>query len=236
MAKRDPLLTEFERLVFSDLNKRKNVKKSKRQKSVSTRPEKTRTKSTKTNISRNRKRKRTSKNVNSKNKKSISQGRGRESSRRITGLEFSRFRSKDSEEKKPNCLRITFTKRSSFKKKIDLINSWDGKEIDYFSERTPRPIAIQTILTTKKGRSKFERASRFSDFSFHIDRYSTHSFILNSMIAYQDNYIEYIEDTDEANESDWVYNPKNIMAITVRFIYYKEPKDRSLNIDKFLKS
>lgn len=235
MAKRDKLLIEFERLVFNDLNTKKNVKKSKGKKSLSKRPQKTRSKSDNRNRTGNHKGKSKTKNTSSKNKGKVSQNRSRQSSGRINGLEFSRFSSIGSGEKKANCLKIKFTKRQSFKQKIDLINKWNGKEIDYFSERYPRPIAIQCILTTKKGRKTFERASRFSDFSIHIDREYTISFILNFMIAYQDNYIEYIEDTDGGNESDWVYNPKNIIAITVRFIYYRELPKPDLDVDKFLK-
>src|SRR6478736_5752746 len=115
MAKRDPLLTELERLVFSDLNKRKNVKKPTRKKSLPKRRKKTRSLTAKGNTLGNRKGKSKTKNTTSKNKKSIPQIGSGKLTRRIAGIELSRFRSKDSEEKKPNCLRLKFTKRASFK-------------------------------------------------------------------------------------------------------------------------
>lgn len=234
MAKKDKLLSEFERLVFNDLKKRKHGSKSQAKKSKGKSPSKRRPSNNENFTTRKTTRKGKSKS-STKNKKPIhkvsSGKRNRLSTEGINGLRFERKRTADSDKRaKPTILKIIFTKHSSFKKKVDLINSINEWIFEYFTGRVPFPIAIQTILTTKKRRDTFERASRFSDFDVHISNVYVKSFILNAMIAYQDNYIEYIEDPEEERESDWVYNPKNIHAITVKFIYYQKPVSRELDI------
>jgi hypothetical protein len=74
------------------------------------------------------------------------------------------------------------------------------------------------ILTTKKGKETFERATKISPFDFVVNVPNVKKYILEMMVGFQDNYIEYVESEEPLN-SDWVYDPSKIIKVTVRFIY-----------------
>lgn len=133
-------------------------------------------------------------------------------------LRFEFPRDKEDKRKAGNVIIINLPQRS-FQAKIKAINNWNGSELKRFVNRFSKfPQAIQVILTTKKGRDTFQRASKISPYDFVVNVESTKKFILEMMVAFQDNYLEYIEGT-EPLDSDWVYNPSKIIAVTVRFIY-----------------
>lgn len=149
------------------------------------------------------------KELQKSSKKRLSKGR----------LKFERKPNKENKRLRGNVFVISFPERSSFRKKINLINNWDGSELKYYVDRFSKlPQAIQVILTTKKVKELFARASRISSFDFVVNVPNTKKFILETMFSFQDNYIEYIEDT-ELRDSAWVYNPGKIKMVTVRFIY-----------------
>lgn len=132
---------------------------------------------------------------------------------------FTRLKNKEDRRKKGNAITIFF-RTKTFQNKIKELLALPEKVLDYYTIREKGfPFAAQTILTTKKGKDVFARASRFTANDFHVDSANTKQFALESMVNYQDNYIEYIEDST-TRSSDWVYNPKNIIAITIKFIYY----------------
>lgn len=134
-------------------------------------------------------------------------------------LSFERRPNKENKRKRGNVFVIVFPSRSTFQQKIQLINNWDGKELKYYVDRFGKlPQAIQVILTTKKGGETFERATKISPFDFVVNVPNTKNFILEMMVSFQDNYIEYVE-SEEPLDSDWVYNPSKISKVTVRFIY-----------------
>lgn len=135
-----------------------------------------------------------------------------------SSLRFEFPRNKDDKRKAGNVI-IIYTPQKTFQAKINAIINWSGNELKKFINRYSKfPQAVQVILTTKKGRDTFQRASRISPYDFVVNAETTKKFILEMMIAFQDNYLEYIE-SDEPRDSDWVYNPSKIIAITVRFIY-----------------
>lgn len=134
-------------------------------------------------------------------------------------LLFERKRNKENKRLRGNVFVIIFPTKSTFQQKINLINNWDGKELYYYVDRFSKlPQAIQVILTTKKGKNTFERATRISPFDFVVNVENTKKYILEMMISFQDNYLEYVE-SEEPLDSDWVYDPSKIIKVTVRFIY-----------------
>lgn len=134
-------------------------------------------------------------------------------------LTFERKPNKENKRLRGNAFVIIFPQRSTFQQKINLINNWNGKELKYYVDRFSKlPQAIQVILTTKKGSDTFERATRISPFDFIVNVPNTKGFIVEMMVSFQDNYLEYVE-SEEPLDSDWVYNPSKINKVTVRFIY-----------------
>jgi len=149
-------------------------------------------------------------------KKSLSKNKARKRDKPVTN--FVKLKNKEDRRKRSSKIKIIFRTRT-FQNKINELRNFPTKILDYYTIREKGfPFAVQTILTTKMGTETFARASRFSSYDFHVDSENTIQFGLESMIAYQDNYIEYIEDND-TRKSDWVYNPKNIIEITFIFIY-----------------
>ncbi len=65
---------------------------------------------------------------------------------------------------------------------------------------------------------KHSNEPKISPFDFVVNVPNTKNFILEMMVSFQDNYIEYVE-SEEPLDSDWVYNPSKISKVTVRFIY-----------------
>ncbi len=134
-------------------------------------------------------------------------------------LKFERKPNKENKRLKGNVFVIIFPPKSSFQQKINLINNWDGKELKYYVNRFSKlPQAVQIILTTKKRKDTFERATRISSFDFVVNIINTKKLILEMMLGFQENYIEYVESEEPLN-SDWVYDPSKIIKVTVRFIY-----------------
>ncbi len=172
-------------------------------------------------VTRARSKKTASKKVNRKRKavnKSAPQGGTRNlTARKITALDFrgdiSYF------------LQIDLSKFKKFQDKINAIRNWSGNGVEYFLNRTKMfPRAFMIILTTyKKGKTggnkneKFERANVISPPGMAVNIDNIKKLILEYMIAFQDNYLEYIDGEEE--NSDWVYDPAKIIAVSIRFFY-----------------
>lgn len=124
-----------------------------------------------------------------------------------------------------NSIEIDLSAYRTFKEKINAIRLWSGKPLQWFIDRYQMlPRAFQIILRTfkkGKGNTPHERANRMSPFEMSVNVDNIKSLILEYMVAYQDNFIEYIEsnETGEQLDSDWVYNPAMIKAVIVRFFY-----------------
>lgn len=122
-------------------------------------------------------------------------------------------------------LTIEFPDGLSFKNKLDLIQSHPLSELDLMIwKHKPLPRAYMIILRTENpdnpNDEPYERANKLSAPEIMPQIHIIKESILESMIAFQDNYFEYIEGTEgEGLDSDWVYEPKNITGVLIRFFY-----------------
>jgi hypothetical protein len=114
---------------------------------------------------------------------------------------------------------IIFEFPSSFQDKINTVLAWDGKELLFYIDREKLfPRAFQIILVTTNGVEEFDRANRMSAPGTAVIIDNIKNLIIEYMVAFQDNYLEYIDGAD-TTDSDWVYDPANILRVIIRFFY-----------------
>ena len=121
-------------------------------------------------------------------------------------------------------LTIEFPANTTFEQKIAAIRNHPLKEIDLMVFRYrlfPRAymIILQTENPNDPTAEKFERANKISDPTVNPEITTIRQSILELMIAFQDNYFEYVFESENPIDSDWVYDPENITAIHIRFFY-----------------
>lgn len=107
--------------------------------------------------------------------------------------------------------------------KLSDIRNWEGKkDVDYYLDKEELfPRAYQIIIETSKGKETYQRSNKLSDPDKAVTINNIKKDILEKMIDYQDNYFERLEEygEDDLGDSDWVFNPKKISSIYIRFIY-----------------
>ena len=123
-----------------------------------------------------------------------------------------------------NILTIEFDKSLSFKDKIFIIQNHPLDAINLMIQRhrlLPRSymVILQTEHPTEPSEEPYERANRISDPTVNPEIPVIRQSIIELMMAFQDNYFEYIFESENPLESDWVYDPSNITAIHIRFFY-----------------
>jgi hypothetical protein len=122
-------------------------------------------------------------------------------------------------------LTIEFDKNTTFAEKIFIIQNHQLDAINIMIDRhrlLPRSYMI--ILRTEnpnpnEGNTPYERANKISDPTVNPEITTIRQSILELIIGFQDNYFEYVFDSSEPLDSDWVYNPENISAVIIRFFY-----------------
>jgi len=123
-----------------------------------------------------------------------------------------------------NILSIEFDKSLSFADKIFIIQNHSLDAINIMINRHRLlPRSYMVILQTENPKDPtsepYERANRLSDPTVNPDIPSIRQSMLELVMAFQDNYFEYIFESENPLESDWVYSPENITAIHIRFFY-----------------
>lgn len=145
------------------------------------------------------------------------------------GLKVTRKTSTDYRGDKSFFLHIDLKPFKKFKEKINAIRNWSGNGVKHFLDlKYPMfPRAFMVILITMKkgkGNEPYERANKMSANDINVDVPNIKNLILEYMVAFQDNFLEYFG--DEQNDSDWVYDPQKIVGIAIRFFYALPEKEK----------
>jgi len=119
-----------------------------------------------------------------------------------------------------NIMRLDLTE-STFERKLQQVREYDFSLVDfYINKETLLPRAFMLILKTRKGDEDFERANKMSPPTMAVTRDNVKQETLDFMVEYQDDFLRrFVEEDEEQTDSSWVFDPKMIESIYIRFFY-----------------
>lgn len=130
-------------------------------------------------------------------------------------------------------LKLGLSKYKNFDDKVRAVREWSEESlIKYYQDkRTKLPRGFMIIIRTAKGRKHTDRAFK-GIFTLHPDLENIRETVLEKMIEFQDQYFEALEsaglDEDdevkllEKTQSGWVFDPKQIQAVFIKFFYDRD--------------